>query len=81
MTVIKNEEDRKELVGLISEAFQDVMVPALDDTREKILDELGGKIDSLERKFDALQDRLDRHHERIKKLEEIHPQYKHGAQA
>lgn len=86
MTIIKNEDERQEFVGLISDAFQEVMVPALDNMEARLkeelaskedLKELGMKVDSLDKKFDAQQNRLDKHNNRIEALEKIHPQGKH----
>ena len=85
MTIIKTEKDKKEFIGLITEAFQEIMIPALDDMEYRIMQRLGenvqtlsSKIDSLERKFDAQQERSDKHNERIERLEKIHPQGKHS---
>ena len=88
MTLIKNKKDKDEFVNLISDAFQQVMVPALDNTITALKDELaskedikelGMKIDSLDRKFEAQQIRQDRHNTRLEALEKIHPQGKHLA--
>ncbi|HKC04464.1 MAG TPA: hypothetical protein VKC54_01185 [Patescibacteria group bacterium] len=90
MTIIKTEKDRKEFVTLISEAFNVVMIPALDDMLQKIekkieesiegvRKDLGMQINSLDRKFDAQQERLDRHNERIESLEKLHPKGTHNS--
>lgn len=84
MTIVKNDKDKQEFIGLISDAFQEVMVPALDnmshDLEEKIesaKNGLSGQIENLDRKFDAQQNRLDKHNERIETLEKLHPHGKH----
>ncbi len=87
MTIINSDEDKQEFIGLVSEALQEVMVPALEDMEKRLRSELASKkdlknlemkVDSLDKKFDASQDRLDRHDERIGKLEDIHSHYKHS---
>ncbi len=87
MTIIKSKEDKQEFIELVSEAFQQVMIPALDNLKEEIEEkmeeirkDLGMRIDSLDRKFDAQQDRLDKHNNRIEALEKIHPKGKHDFQ-
>lgn len=71
---------------MISEAFQEVMIPALDDMETRLNAELASKeevhevnmkVDSLNRKFDAQQERLDKHNERVETLEKIHLHGKH----
>ncbi|MEK7550484.1 MAG: hypothetical protein AAB535_01760 [Patescibacteria group bacterium] len=66
MTLIRSKKDKEEFVSLISDAFQQVMVPALDNAIVNLKQELsskedvrevGMKVDSLDRKFDAQQER------------------------
>lgn len=77
-----NKKDREEMVGIVTDALNDVMVPALDAMAQKLTGELASKkelhefkkevgmrFDSLDRKFDAQQERLDRHDKRITKIE------------
>lgn len=77
-----NKKDKQEMVGIVTEALNDVMVPALDAMETRLRNDLASKedlkkvevklsmqIDSLDRKFDAQQERLDRHDKRITKLE------------
>lgn len=85
MTIIKTEEDKKEFIELISDAFQQVMISALDNMEYRIKTELGEtikslsiQVDSLNRKFDAMQSRFDKHNERIKVLEKIHSNGAHA---
>lgn len=82
-----NKKDKEEFVGLIAEAIDKVVVPALDAMESRLTEtlaskedvrEVGMKVDSLDRKFDAQQSRLDRHNLRIEKLEEIHQEGKHS---
>mgnify|MGYP001577566185 CR=1 FL=1 len=88
MTLIRSKKDKEEFVSLISDAFQQVMVPALDNAIVNLKQELsskedvrevGMKVDSLDRKFDAQQERQDRHNSRIEVLEKIHHQGRHLA--
>lgn len=70
-----DKKTKGEFVKLISQGFQEVMIPTLEDMEERLaskkeVKELGVKIDSLDRKFDAQQNRLDGHDKRITKLEE-----------
>lgn len=66
-------KDKDEFVELIGDALNDVVIPALEDMEERLINklaskeelqevkqELGMQIDSLDRKFDAQQNRLDR---------------------
>jgi hypothetical protein len=73
-----DKKDKDEFTGLIVDALNDVVVPALDDMEARLAskEELQGfrketemHFDRLERKFDAQQDRLDRHDKRITRLE------------
>jgi uncharacterized protein (DUF2342 family) len=84
MALTKN--DKKEMVALISDAINDVVVPALEKMEERLnenlaskedVQDLASKVVSLDRKFDAQQDRQDRHNTRIKELEKIHPKNTH----
>ena len=65
-----NKKDRNEMVGLITDALNDVVIPALEDMETRLRNDLASKedvkeirkdIDTLDRKFDAQQNRLDRH--------------------
>ena len=58
------------MVGLITDALNDVVIPALEDMETRLRNDLASKedvkeirkdIDTLDRKFDAQQNRLDRH--------------------
>ena len=66
-------KDKEEFVKLISDALNDVVIPALEDMEDRLTTKLASKeelqevkqelsmqIDSLDRKFDAQQNRLDR---------------------
>lgn len=74
-------QDKDEFVKLISDALNDVVIPALEDMEERLTTKLASKeelqevkqelsmqIDSLDRKFDAQQNRLDR----VEKVQEEH---------
>lgn len=76
-----DKKDKDEMVVLITDALNDVMIPALENMEERLRNDLASKddlkevkvelishIDSLERKFDAQQNRLDRHGKDIKFL-------------
>lgn len=81
-----DKKSKEEFIGLVSEALNDVMIPALESMEDRLKDELASKkdleevqkrlggvestLDSLDRKFDAQQVRLDRHDKRIVRLEE-----------
>ena len=53
-----------------SEAFHEVVVPELQEIKDKLTNVERG-VDSLSRKFDAQQERLDRHDKRIQTLERV----------
>ena len=66
-------EDKDEFVKLISDALNDVVIPALEDMEDRLTNKLASKqelqevkqelsmqIDSLDRKFNAQQNRLDK---------------------
>lgn len=72
-----NKKDKDEFTNLISDALNDVVVPAFDAMETRLKEELASKedlrkvekrlsgvestLDSLDRKFDAQQDRLDKY--------------------
>lgn len=77
-----NKKDKDEMVGIVTDALNDVMIPALEGMEKRLRQDLASKsdlegvrkdlsmrIDSLDRKFDAQQERLDRHDKRITKIE------------
>lgn len=76
-----NKKDKEEFTMIVTDALNDVMIPALESMEERLaskesVEEIIMKVDSLDRKFDAQQNRLDRqgkqvenHEERIQILE------------
>ncbi len=69
-----NKKDKTETIGLISEALNEVMIPALEDMEERLAAKLDMKADKedvgrVERKLDAMTDRLDRHGKAIEELQ------------
>ncbi len=78
-----DKKTKTEFTGLIVEALNDVVIPAMDDMEKRLRRDLASKedlevlrkentirFDTLDRKFDAQQERLDRHDKRITKLEQ-----------
>ena len=82
MSMTKNDKD--EVTKIVTDALNDVMIPALDDMETRLRNDLASKkdvnelkvelknikadIDTLDRKFDAQQNRLDRHGKDIETL-------------
>ena len=82
MSMTKNDKD--EVTKIVTDALNDVMIPALDDMETRLRNDLASKkdvnelkvelknikadIDTLDRKFDAQQNRLDRHTKDIEAL-------------
>jgi len=80
-----NKKDKDEFSMIVTDALNDVMIPALESLETRLTDKLASKedveditmkVDSLDRKFDAQQNRLDRqgkqiedHNERIQVFE------------
>ena len=65
-----NKKDKNEFTMIVTDALNDVMIPALENLETRLTDKLASKedvedvkmkVDSLDRKFDAQQNRLDRH--------------------
>jgi len=65
-----NKKDKNEFTMIVTDALNDVMIPALESLETRLTDKLASKedmeyikmkVDSLDRKFDAQQNRLDRH--------------------
>jgi len=65
-----NKKDKDEFTMVVTNALNDVMIPALESLETRLTDKLASKedvedikmkVDSLDRKFDAQQNRLDRH--------------------
>ena len=74
-----NKKDRNEFTMIVTDALNDVMIPALESLETRLTDKLASKedvedvkmkVDSLDRKFDAQQDRLDRHGKQVEDHEE-----------
>ncbi len=63
---------RQEMVEVVTDALNEVVIPALENMEERLRKDLASKedISRLERKFDAQQDRLDRHGIQLEKHEE-----------
>jgi hypothetical protein len=64
-----NKKDKDEFAMIVTDALNDVMIPALESLETRLTDKLASKenmedikvkVDSLDRKFDAQQNRLDR---------------------
>ncbi len=80
-----NKKDKDEFSMIVTDALNDVMIPALESLETRLTDKLASKedveditmkVDSLDRKFDAQQNRLDQqgkqiedHNERIQVFE------------
>ena len=74
-----NKKDRNEFTMIVTDALNDVMIPALESLETRLTDKLASKedvedvkmkVDSLDRKFDAQQERMDRYGKRLDKHEE-----------
>lgn len=74
-----NKKDKDEFTMIVTDALNDVMIPALESLETRLTDKLASKedvedvkmkVDSLDRKFDAQQDRLDRHGKQVEVHEE-----------
>ncbi len=74
-----NKKDKDEFTMLVTDALNDVMIPALESLETRLTDKLASKedaedikmkVDSLDRKFDAQQNRLDRQGKQIEDHEE-----------
>ncbi len=74
-----NKKDRNEFTMIVTDALNDVMIPALESLETRLTDKLASKedaedikmkVDSLDRKFDAQQNRLDRQGKQIEDHEE-----------
>lgn len=72
-------KDKGEFTTLVTDALNEVMIPALESLETRLTDKLASKedvedvkmkVDSLDRKFDAQQDRLDRHGKQVEDHEE-----------
>lgn len=64
-----NKKDKGEFAIIVTDALNDVMIPAIESLEIRLTDKLASKedaedikmkVDSLDRKFDAQQNRLDR---------------------
>jgi peptidoglycan hydrolase CwlO-like protein len=73
-----NKKDKEEFVGIVAEALNDVMIPALESMEERLRRDLASKkdvqdlsmrMDSLNRKFDSQQERQDRHGKQLENHE------------
>ena len=74
-----NKKDKNEFTMIVTDALNDVMIPALESLETRLTDKLASKedvedvkmkVDSLDRKFDAQQNRLDRQGKQIEDHEE-----------
>ena len=74
-----NKKDKDEFTMVVTNALNDVMIPALESLETRLTDKLASKedvedikikVDSLDRKFDAQQNRLDRHGKQVEDHEE-----------
>lgn len=73
-----NKKDKEEMTKLITDALNDVVIPAIEDSETRVRKDMATKrdiadvrsdIDTLSRKFDAQQSRLDRHGKDIEQLQ------------
>lgn len=66
-------KQKEELLEVFGQAFHEVVPPLLDDLKEDITNDLGGRIDAIDRKLFNITDsharKLDNHEHRIEKLE------------
>ena len=74
-----NKKDRNEFTMIVTDALNDVMIPALESLETRLTDKLASKedvedvkmkVDSLDRKFDAQQNRSDRQGKQMEDYEE-----------
>lgn len=63
-----NKKQKEETIKVFSEAFHEVVIPALEDMEERLASKKD--LDRIERKLDATIDRMDRHGKQLKNYDE-----------